>query len=205
MSARRKSEYHFATLAIPAGVERLWAAIRSLDAERQFWSVPDVAHRAKSETDIVRGYVRGLREAGYVQLSQTLKSRGRLTPFYRIAKPSREAPRVRPDGRETPEPGREILWRSMKLLKSFTIAELAAAASDAAPGRVATATVKRYVLELTRVGVLAMAPRASRREPGRYRLPASLGAGAPRILRAHHVFDPNANQVVGAATATEIL
>ncbi|RXF75046.1 hypothetical protein [Hansschlegelia zhihuaiae] len=206
MSSRRKSEYHSATLAIPVGLERIWAAIRSVNADRASgWSVQDVAHRAKSDPHIVRPYVRGLRAAGYVKLDSELKEHGRTTPFYRLEKTSREAPRVRPDGRELPEIGREILWRSMKLMKSFTIAELAAAAAEVAPGRVGAATAKRYVLELARVGVLQMAAPVAGREPGRFRLVKPLGAAAPRILAAHIVFDPNADVILGTPEAREVV
>ncbi|WP_020179679.1 hypothetical protein [Methylopila sp. M107] len=202
MRARRKSEYHAATLALPIGVDRLWAAMQSLDREAA-WSVQDVAHRAKTEPDHVRPYVRGLRTAGYVELHAQMRAEGRTTPFYRLAKPSREAPRVRPDGRELPELGREVIWRQIKFLgRGFTISELARSAIEVAPSRVTAATVKRYVLELARVGIL----QSAQRDAGtHYHLPQSLGAAAPRILQAHVVFDPNAGQVVGVADARDAL
>ena len=108
-----------------------------------------------------------------------------------------EAPRVRRDGTLPPPPGREQLWRTLKIIGAFTGQELADAASTPQVP-VAKATADEYIKMLSRAGYLQTVVEPSPGVPGRYRLVPSHWTGpmAPMIRRTKELYDPNTGAVV---------
>ena len=108
---------------------------------------------------------------------------------------------MRPDGSAvTQGAGTGAMWRSMKILGSFTAPELALlATTDVA--RVTEETAKTYLRFLERAGFVA---RVEKARPGhkpskdRWRFVKSRDPGPlpPQIQRIKQVFDPNSDTVV---------
>lgn len=90
------------------------------------------------------------------------------------------------------------MWRTMKLLRSFTASDVAHHAGiEGAP--VARATAQTYLrfLDLAGYVVVAQAARAgSGAYPAVYRLVKNTGPQAPLVTKQKHVFDANLGQVV---------
>jgi len=187
-----------ARVRVPRGHEHFWQVIRQLD-QKGAWTTKDVDLLSNAETASIRDYVRRLASAGYIDLQPLLK--GGLNA-YRIAKPSRDAPRLRRDGSEIAEPLQERLWRAMKLVKTFSSAQLASSIEPAGD-LVATDT---YCRRLAVAGVLAVVVKGKPRGPkATYRLHLdSLGPIAPKVLATKLVYDPNNHLILGAAEAKEV-
>jgi hypothetical protein len=124
---------------------------------------------------------------------------------YRLARTSRDTPRLRRDGSEYPETARDRMWRAMKMLDTWTWVDLAAATETETLPPVPAETVKSYIRRLDAAGVVQALDKGGPNRPATYRLLRNVGAAAPRILRSHAVFDPNSKTVLGIAEAEEIL
>jgi len=152
------------------------------------------------EPTTVEDYLRGLVNAGYltVEKERIHPDRNHFRNRYHLIRRALETPRVRKDGSEIMAGrGNEQLWRSMKMLGSFTKHELALAAStDIAPIRLETA--KTYIRYLHRAGYLHLTKPSKPRHPAIYTLLKSkiTGPRAPKIQKKKQVFDPNLNAVV---------
>lgn len=92
--------------------------------------------------------------------------------------------------------GRERMWRTMKMLKTFTANDLAIAASlPAAP--VALAEAIYYVKWLSAAGYLVAVQPHRPGHKGRtvWRLVQNTGPKPPMVLRARLLWDPNLHAV----------
>ncbi|PZU43899.1 MAG: hypothetical protein DI566_13335 [Microbacterium sp.] len=187
----------------PRGQEHYWRVIRSFDSGRGEWTIRDIESLSSGESSAsIREYVRRLTLAGYVAFVRDEQCGAIRRTVYRLAKTSREAPRVTRAGFELEESVSQTMWRTMKLLKSFTDASLLAALLEG--GRKTTLnTVATYCRQLARAGVLS----ASKGAPGEgqnYRLVmAQLGPIAPKILRSKLVYDANGARFLGVAETRE--
>lgn len=87
-----------------------------------------------------------------------------------------------------PREGRARMWQSMRVLRTFTVADMQATAE------VSRASATHYVRALRDAGYVVSAgskPRGSRSEFIAYRLVRNTGPYGPRVARDGSVFDPN--------------
>jgi hypothetical protein len=95
-----------------------------------------------------------------------------------------------PFNRERNEGSKQYkLWRSMRVLRRFTVPDLIATA----PGT-KRKSVQCYVVRLARVGYLAREPREGN-DIQIYRLVRNTGPYAPMLRRGDAVYDPNKKAV----------
>ena len=122
-------------------------------------------------------------------------------PLYRLTQRPAETPRLDRQGNRLREPTIQTLWRTIKMVKIFTVPELAELASTP-DHTVSVPSAGRYVTHLARGRVIAPLPKAAG-EPPRYRLVRDIGARAPIILKTLSLYDPNANVVLGDSESIE--
>lgn len=185
---------------VPRGRDGIWSVIRDLDIASGEWTITDVHERTNVPRQTVRDVVLPLVRGGYAEVVRTEKHPKSSTPsaVYRLTERPAEAPRLRRDGTALAPLQTEAIWRSIRMAKTFTDAELSGLAEADAR------TVERYVGELKSAGVLVAVEPGGPGKPARWRLLRDLGPRAPKILRAHIVFDPNAGAVIGTPVAREV-
>jgi len=189
--------------------QRIWDAIRHQHAEDGLITMQGIRIALKRQDDLpeslVSGYLRALIAGGFLVRSNP-EALPAITAIYLLKRDvGVEAPRVRRDGSLPPPPGREQLWRTLKIIGAFTGQELADAASTPKVP-VAKATADEYIKMLARAGYLQTMAESSPGVPGRYRLLPSYWTGpmAPQIRRTKELYDPNTGEVVySRVTKTE--
>lgn len=188
MSTGRKPAHIIAAAPKPQGRDVIWEWIRTLGA----FTLRDLTDATDIKPRTITGYLTGLVAAGYLE---TELLEGRRT-WRLIRDTGIEAPRVRADGTEvTQGRGTENLWRTMKILRQFTVAELAAtAATDEVA--ISEATARSYTQALARADYLAVLPRNAPNAPARYRFARDTGPKPPQIQRVKLVFDPNTQEQI---------
>ncbi|AEQ50782.1 hypothetical protein [Pelagibacterium halotolerans] len=203
MARRPTDEMVRISARVPRGQDGFWQIILKLDACGN-WGVPDVEARTNVERGTVKDFVLRLVKGGvarHVGERQAKSRRNVWVQLYRLNARPAETPRFDRAGNRLPEPTIQTLWRTMKMVKIFSVAELADLASTA-DRRVSTTTAGRYVTHLHRAGIIV-----SDSKPGvaaTYRLVRDLGARAPIILKTLSLYDPNAQEIVGQAEAREV-
>jgi len=173
------------------GRQAVWEAVREL---RKF-TLAEVAEASGENEGTVRSYVKNLVAGGY--LNRSAPNGPFVAVRYELARDDGvEAPRLRRDGGPVLQGlAREQMWRTMKMLRSFTALDLAVAAStESVP--VAEDDAKNYVRHLARAGYLAELRPGSPGRPGLHRLAVDTGPRPPMVTRAKVVFDPNLNRLV---------
>lgn len=177
---------------LPAGglapQDLIWMALRQLRGG----TIREVAAAAKVLRETARDYLKRLDRAGIV--SREIRDR---VAHYRLERDMGvETPRLREDGTPaTSGLGREMIWRTMRVLKEFTVADLLAHAR-AAGLAVAEGEAETYCRWLFRAGYLVRSPRPSA-VPRWHLVPARYtGPKPPMIQRIRQVYDPNLGQVV---------
>ncbi len=183
---------------VPRGNQAYWEIIREL----RTFTITDIEQRCNVLRNTIGDYVRRLARAGVI----VAEGKRDKTIIYRLVTDQPDAPAVRRDGSLTMPQGlgQEQMWRTMKMLKTFDAAELAASASTDTVG-VSLETAKTYVSHLLRAGYLiVVVPAKPGYKPGtgnpaRYRLRPDMITGplAPQIQRTDWVWDPNRKQVMG--------
>jgi hypothetical protein len=185
----RKTTIELASSGRPYGRQAMWEAMRK---QRRFTRA-DLDH-LNVERDTVRSYLRSLVKAGYVVVAV---QQGHHSPaVYELTNDvGLEAPRLRRDGSPV-EQGqvREHMWRTMKMLPSFTFLDVAVTASTEEV-RVTEQDAKDYVKHLVRAKYLAVLKPATKRNKAVYRLARNTGPKPPMVTRAKIVFDPNLGKV----------
>lgn len=186
------------TVRVPRGNQAYWEIIREL----RTFTLSDIDSRCFVRRDTIGDYVRRLVKAGFVAIEGMCGD----AVMYRLEIDQPDAPRVRRDGSIANEigVGQDRMWRSMKMLKTFTAEELAASAS-LGPETVTVGTAKEYLKHLQRAGyltiVVAATPgyRSGTGNPARYRLRPDMITGplAPQVQRTDWVWDPNRKAVMG--------
>lgn len=196
---------------VPRGQDGFWAIIRNLDVEKSAlggvngWTVAEIDARSNVDRGTIRDFVARLLKAGIAtfvgeEFDPAGQSCGRQ---YRLTRHQIDAPRLRRDGTELPEPQTQTIWRTLRMMKSGTAEEIAshATTADRAPD---LQVVRRYLRELVAAGVLIPAVEGGGKgNRSVYRLVRDLGPKAPKILRAHVVYDPNTDAVIGVPVLTE--
>lgn len=186
------------TVRVPRGQQAYWEIIREL----RTFTISEIDARCFVHRDTIGDYVRRLVKAGFLVVEG---NRGDAV-VYRLEIDQPNAPRVRRDGTLAAEPGigQDRMWRSMKMLKTFTAEELASSASIE-DETVTVGTAKEYIKHLQRAGYLAVVIAATpgyrpgTGNPARYRLRPDMITGplAPQIQRTDWVWDPNRKAVMG--------
>lgn len=176
----------------------MWEAIRKL---RRF-TVLDIEGETRASTNTIKSYLFALKSAGYIAIVDHLdnSTTGKRDPakrrpaVYELQRDSLETPRVKRDGKVVVLGARrEQLWRTMRMLKTFSVRELAVHAStEETP--VAETDCANYLRYLDRAGYVAQVstrPARYRFIPGRY-----TGPRPPMVQRVRQVYDPNLQRVV---------
>lgn len=160
----------------------LWAQIRSM---RSF-TIVQLRRETRCSVSQTAEYVKGLLAAGIIERSDS--ERGR---YLLVNDCGTEAPRVRRDGSQvTMGRGREQMWRTMRLLKSFTAVDLAVHASTE-EHPVAVKEAASYCRALAKADYLDQLATGYRFIPNRY-----TGPMPPMIQRDKSIYDPNLKKVV---------
>lgn len=175
-----------------------WNAMRDL---RRF-TLPELVRATKQPPVILRHYLNRLRHSGRVRLVENTNG---MTESRASTRPSPVYELVDDCGLEAPRLNdalcrREQLWRTMRLLATFTVQELAIAAStDRFP--ITSAYAAAYCQILHKAAYLiTVAPRRRYRQ-ARYRLPPQNDTGPqpPILHRYRYLFDPNLGRIVHIA------
>lgn len=152
-----------------------------------------------------------LRQGAIKTIGGRKSAMGQPANLYAVAVKSAKAPvQRRPDYQGSRGRVQQQLWTAMRTLGTFSLVELAAAAStQERPVKLRTA--EEYVRRLTNAGVVAVVepyakgrPGASGARAGTWRLVkrADTGPLAPKIFNASIVFDANTLKIVGESEVT---
>lgn len=169
----------------PTDREKIWAAMRQ---EKSF-TQSRIAHLAQCPQGKVQDCLKGFMAAGYV--SKRVRVRMSDKAVYDLIKDTGvEVPRLRKDGTPLPPSGRTRMWNAMRVLGTFTIPELARAAS--LPDAPVSEEEAEYYCRWLRQGCyVAQQGEVLQFIPARF-----TGAKAPQILRIKALFDPNLGKVI---------
>ncbi|MEG2172347.1 MAG: hypothetical protein RRY29_03695 [Desulfovibrionaceae bacterium] len=181
----------------PYGRQAMWNAMRDL----RVFTAKDIAHASNRKTDTVREYFKRLVSAGIIKagdklVTGTIGNLFRAQLYILVQDMGHEAPRLNPDGSPLVE-ARDHMWRTMKMLQSFTYFDLATAAStEECP--VNPRDAQDYCGDLLRAGYLVCLRDATPSNKALYRLLPSMNTGphAPKVQRTKCVFDPNLNKIM---------
>lgn len=162
----------------------IWQEIRK---QKEF-TLDSLASGTCIERGTIRTYVVGLERAGFVEVFTTTanaKTQFRTNCYVLKKDVGIDAPRVTCEGKILPPDIKQDLWRTMKILKEFSISDLLAMSQ-----RPTTfGNVQQYCIFLNHAKYL-------RRKGNRFVFVKSTGPKAPQILRIKAVFDPNLKQIV---------
>ncbi|MGE4298935.1 MAG: hypothetical protein AB7E47_12985 [Desulfovibrionaceae bacterium] len=173
------------------GAARYWEIIREIGMAMPFTIADILGKTCNANRESVRECLCRWRRGGFLE---RVGKDERGANVYLLRRDSREAPRLRRDGTELPSTGRDNMWRGMKMLRTFSVADLAATSStESVP--VAAETVREYLLFLTRAGYVARV-KTPAGSPALYRLVRNTGPKPPQIQRVKQLWDPNLRKVV---------
>lgn len=166
----------------PSRRVRLWAILR----DRRWHTRRDLAERmAISSHAVDSSYLTHLTTAGYLECKSCRPA------AWRLLCGGAEAPRFSDAGVEITISGAsEAIWRTIRIMRGFGLAELRAHVSRYA----AACTVNQYVSALLRAGYLRVTRRAHR--PSHYQLIKNTGPQPPQILKVKEVYDPNLDAIM---------
>ncbi|MBL1267623.1 MAG: hypothetical protein COA87_007715 [Halomonas sp.] len=189
--------------------QRIWDAIRHQHAEDGLITMQGIRIALKRDRDLTEGrisdYLRALIAGGFLVRSNP-DALPATTAIYVLKRDvGVEAPRVRRDGSLPPPPGREQLWRTLKIIGTCTGQELAdAATTEKTP--VSRAAADEYLTMLSRAEYVKTISEGKSGAPARFQLVPSRWTGpmAPQIRRTKQLYDPNTGEVVySRVTKTE--
>lgn len=164
--------------------EHLWEMMLKLGS----FTAPQLTKLTRYHQSTVRSYLKGLVSAKIIALDGiTYTINPKTAPL--------DPPRVREDGTMvTQGMGRTNMWRTLKMRKQVTVAELAGYASSQTV-TVALSEAEYYLIYLEKAGYVDLIENTS---PRRYRFNHEryTGPRAPMIQKVLNVFDPNTRQIV---------
>lgn len=164
--------------------EHLWKIMLKL----KHFTATELANETTYRTSTVASYLKGLTAAGVITRTGAVYT---IDPKTAPLDP----PRVREDGTPvTQGMGRANMWRTLKMRKQVTVAELAGFASSQTI-TVALSEAEYYLCYLEKGGYVELMEGSS---PRRYRFNYEryTGPKAPMIQRVHNVYDQNTRQIV---------
>lgn len=181
----------------PTDRERIWAAIREFARAGKDFTRLEIAlaTRLPSRGSAMSDYLKGLERAGFVGVVSE-KKRGVSHLYTLLRDAGVDAPRVNKAGGILQPSGRSRMWKTMRILGTFSARELASAASlKDAP--VAVAEAEYYCNWLCRGGYLrSNGGTASTSRRWTFLAAMNTGPKAPQILRVKKLYDPNRDAVV---------
>ncbi len=200
-------------IQLPRGPEHYWRMACEIGAAG--FTVGDLAGCTNGVAyGTVQQWVNAMKRQGELKIVGERDSGvgGRSAHVYAVVQNRRVAPVVR-RASFTGDLGRrqQYLWSAMRILRQFTIAELAYSASTDEVV-ILQNTARKYVAALEGAGVLVTVrqPAAGKKgqvgaQPGAWRLRKSCDTGpkAPQIFEAKFVFDPNKSRIVGPAEVSQ--
>lgn len=170
--------------------QAVWEWIRAWHGS---FTTNDILMTVRLDASTVADYLTGLVNAPEQYLTaRKSPSRGVLTQYVLNNDTGHEAPRVRKDGTPvTQGQGQQHMWNAMRILKTFTAADLAFN-STTDDVTVSPSTAASYCKALSKAGYLVEKP------GGRYMLITARWSGPqpPQIQRTKQVYDPNLHKVV---------
>lgn len=190
--------------------QRIWDAIRYQHVDDGLITMQGIRIALKRQQPSlsesrISDYLRALIAGGFLVRSNP-DAPPATNAIYRLERDvGVEAPRVRRDGTVPPPPGREQLWRTLKIIGSCTGQELADAASTAVTP-VSRAAADEYLTMLSRAGYVTTVRPGTPGVPARFQLVPSRWTGpmAPQIRRTKQLYDPNTGEIVySRVTKTE--
>ncbi|MBF0417017.1 MAG: hypothetical protein HQL86_02065 [Magnetococcales bacterium] len=161
------------------GSDQVWALIRIW---RRF-SFAEMTDISRVHPDTIRGYLRALVQSGHLSVNEG---------FYRLERDvGVDRPRVREDGSDVPQTGRQKAWTAMKIAKTFSVRDLHITCG------IALSDAKDYINGLHHAGILAVVEASRPGVMAKYTLPrqANTGSKAPSLRRDGSVLDPNTGKV----------
>lgn len=184
------------------GYRVFWKIIREAGADGQTFGISEIHGRTNASRDSVREYMAALERGGYLEVvGEHQVGRGSQAKVYCLVRAPQDAPRLRSDGSEVVQGrAREQMWRTMHMLRQFTLRDLVVTASTAQVA-IKEGDARDYVKHLLRAGYLRSdCPRPGatatyRTLPGKY-----TGPKPPMVQRTRQVFDPNLGKVVWSQT-----
>lgn len=176
--------------------DRIWAAVR----KHKKFTLTEVVTKSGMTQRATRDYLTGLERAGFISKQTEVDS------YLLVRDTGPEAPVLNHRGRHPDGYAiREALWRTMKLLKEFTVLDLAVNATTE-NCRVSESEARSYLRALVEAGyVIALARDVEGRAPAgrllRYRFRASRNTGPrpPVLQQVLQVYDANEGKVVWQA------
>ena len=171
--------------------EYLWAVMLKLVS----FNAVGLSQHTRYSASTVRSYLKGLAAAGYLQVTiNTDIGPGTIYTIDPETAPH-EPPRVREDGTAvTQGMGRHNMWRTMKMLKEFTLSQLMAFATTETC-TIAVGEAGYYCEYLGKAGYISIVEGAT---PSTWRFNADryTGPKAPMIQKVLNVYDQNTGKVV---------
>lgn len=130
--------------------QKIWDVLREHKAE--FLPPHEIAGKAGTVHETTHNYLNMLEKAGLieVQLQGALFATRPIKTFRLLKNIGTQAPRLRADGSFYDEQQSEVIWRTAKILRRFTLAELVL--HIGMTHQVKTNYVKNYVFGLVRGG-----------------------------------------------------
>lgn len=189
-----------AFIAKPTGRQGVWDAIRAWKGES--FIDRDIGRQTDIGRDIVRQYLACLVAAGIVERTSS-GSRFKADSYRLLTDLGSEAPRYNKKG-EPVTKGRptEQMWRTVKMLRSFTSADLAINAStEEFP--VNEDHARQYCAILAKAGYLLTHPYTAKIPLYAFIPSRNTGPKPPTLLRPQVVYDPNERQIVWHADLDE--
>lgn len=171
--------------------QAVWNIVRQL---RTDFTIADIAAKTKMAADTIRDYLNGLEKAEYLK-GVPGQAIGTAKRYSLIKDAGFDAPRVKRDGKPCKRgAGNEQMWRTMRILKTFTCAELAVNASTT-KHQVKESTAVDYCGDLLKAGYLRV---VSGHGPVAvtYRLIRNTGPKPPIVQRIKQIYDQNQQKVV---------
>ena len=189
--------------------QRIWDAIRQQHFDDGVITMRGIRIALKQQRDLsesrISDYLRALIAGGFLVRSNPDALPATTATYMLQRDVGVEAPRVRRDGSLPPPPGREQLWRTLKIIGTCTGQELADAATTAATP-VSRAAADEYLTMLSRAEYVKTIREGKPGVPARFQLVPSRWTGpmAPQIRRTKQLYDPNTGEVVySRVTKTE--
>lgn len=177
--------------------EAIWQLVRQLKT----FTMPDICLEIAMHPTTIGEYLRSLTKAGYLEKKRIATvQRDDLGQYqariqYTLVKDAIEPPRVRADGSTVCQgQGRQNMWRTMKILKRFSLADLVACSSTE-EHPVSFDEAKTYVRFILRAGYLKKCDDATFQRAV-FQLVRWTGPKPPMIQRIKQVWDQNLKKVV---------
>lgn len=186
---------HSASVPALRGYDAIWAVIRAQGT----FAVPALVKACPGTSrSSARKYVCSLMAAGIVRKVAAAAHRSRPDTYELVPECNTpETPRVRPDGSVVLDGAmREAIWRSIKVLKAFTVAELVRIGSTEEVAITKT-EAHRYLHFLALAGYVTIECQRVNL-PRLYRILPSkcVGPLSPKVRRHVELFDPNLDRIV---------